>query len=74
VDTTKNQIKTKQKTGGLPPIEDVPGLEKGASSAADAMYKLARGLARNDHFRELVTETIPNNIAEALGSESKWSA
>ena len=51
--------------GALPPIEDVPGLEKGASNGADALVKLMWGLSKNEHFRGLIAET-GESIGDAL--------
>ena len=55
-------------TGGLPPLEGVPGLEKGSGNPLDTVVKLLKGLSQNEDFKEMVTTTIPNNIREALST------
>lgn len=49
----------------MPPIEDIPGLEKGARNPADALVKVMWGLGKDEDLRSVLAET-GNDVAQAL--------
>ncbi|GBF92659.1 hypothetical protein Rsub_05028 [Raphidocelis subcapitata] len=52
-------------TGAVPPMEDVPGLEKGASSGIMAAWKMVSAFSKSDDFAELMA-TVPQNLGTAM--------
>ncbi|KAI8466236.1 MAG: hypothetical protein J3K34DRAFT_434444 [Monoraphidium minutum] len=73
-DSTGIDLDALKFNGTVPPLKDVPGLENGASSARDALFKLAKGLAADKNVQDLFLKTIPANIKEALDTVNAISS